>query len=231
VADQALVVAALWAQHRGMIRLFEHPLSSYCQKAKTAFYEHGVPFERVMLDGSEPAASEFRTLWPIGKFPLAVDGDRVIPEATTIIEYLDVHHAGAGRLIPDDRGAAIEVRQLDRFFDNYVNGPQQRIVLIAIGRDGGDEVAFRAQLETAYAWLEDWLGTREWVAGRAFSLADCAAAPALLYADWTHAIPAGLTRVHAYRTRLLARPSYARALDEARPYRHMFPLGAPAGRD
>lgn len=214
-----------------MIRLFEHPLSSYCQKAKTAFYEHDVPFERMMLDGSEPAASEFRTLWPIGKFPLAVDGARVIPEATTIIEYLDVYYAGAKRLIPDDRDAAIEVRQLDRFFDNYVQGPQQRIVAMAIGRDQGDEAALRGQMETAYAWLDGWLGTREWVAGDGFSLADCAAAPALLYAEWTQPIPAELSRVHAYRARLLARPSYARALEEARPYRHMFPLGAPDGRD
>jgi glutathione S-transferase len=214
-----------------MIRLFEHPLSSYCQKAKMAFYELGVPFETVMLDGSEPAASEFRALWPIGKFPLAVDGERVIPEATTIIDYLDAHHAGTMRLIPEGREAAIEVRQLDRFFDNYVQGPQQRIVAIAIGRDGGDEAALRGQMATAYAWLDEWLGTREWVAADAFSLADCAAAPALLYADWTHPIPADLTRVHAYRARLLARPSYARALDEARPYRHLFPLGAPEGRD
>ncbi len=212
-----------------MIRLFEHPLSSYCQKAKTAFHELGVPYARVMLDGTEPAASEFRTLWPIGKFPLAVDGDRVIPEATTIIEYLDALHGP--RLIPADRGAAVEVRMLDRFFDNYVQGPQQRIVLLALELDGGDEAVFRGRLETAYAWLEGWLAGREWVAGDAFSLADCAAAPALLYADWTQPIPPALTAVHAYRARLLARPSYARVLDEARPYRHMFPLGAPEGRD
>lgn len=214
-----------------MIRLFEHPLSSYCQKAKTAFYEHGVPFESVMLDGSEPAASEFRALWPIGKFPLAADGARVIPEATAIIEWLDTQSAGATRLIPADADAAIEVRLLDRFFDNHVMGPQGRIVLLAIGRDGGEEAAFRGQLETAYAWLDSRLADRTWAAGDAFSLADCAAAPAMLYAHWTHPIPAALTRVHAYRERLLARPSYARALDEARPYRHMFPLGAPEGRD
>jgi glutathione S-transferase len=214
-----------------MIRLFEHPLSSYCQKAKTAFYEHGVPFESVLLDGSEPAASEFRALWPIGKFPLAVDGDRVIPESSAIIEWLDARHAGGVRLIPPDPDIAVEARMLDRFFDNHVMGPQGRIVLLAIGRDGGDEAVFRGQLETAYAWLEGWLADRTWAAGEAFSLADCAAAPALLYADWTHPIPAGLSRVHAYRARLLTRPSYARALDEARPYRHMFPLGAPQGRD
>jgi glutathione S-transferase len=213
------------------MKLYAHPLSSYCQKALMALYENEMPFDFAMLDGSEPVASEFARLWPIGKFPVLTDGERVVTEATIIIEYLDVHHRGAVRFIPDDGDAAIEVRWMDRFFDNYLETPFQRIVGTAIGRDQGDEAMFRGQLDTAYRWLDGWMDGREWAAGGAFSLADCAAAPALLYADWTHAIPKKQKNVWAYRDRLLARPSYARALDEARPYRHMFPLGAPTDRD
>jgi glutathione S-transferase len=217
------------------IKFYAHPFSSYCQKAIIAFYENDVPFEFVMLDGSEPVASEFATLWPIKRFPLLVEGERVVPEATMIIEYLAVHHPGPVTLIPEDADAAIEVRMLDRFFDNYVMNAQSRIVFDSLREEGrrdaqGVEEA-RAMLDGAYAWLEGWMEGREWAAGGAFSLADCAAAPALLYADWTHAIPERFVNVWAYRARLLARPSYARALDEARPYRHYFPLGAPEGRD
>lgn len=210
--------------------MYLHPLSSYVQKAKTAFYEKDVAFEAKMLDGSDPVANEFATLWPIGKFPVVTDGGRLVFDATAIIEYLDVEYPSK-RLIPNDPDAAAEVRMWDRFFDNYINSPQQRIVGIAIQRDQGDEAALRGQLETAYRVLDDRMAGRAWAAGDEFTLADCAAAPALLYADWTHAIPPEHRNVWAYRDRLLARPSYARALDEARPYRHMFPLGAPEGRD
>jgi glutathione S-transferase len=213
------------------LQLYLHPLSSYCQKAKTAFYEKDVPFETKMLDGSEPVASEFAALWPVGRFPILVDGERMIFETTIIIEYLDAHYPGAIRLIPRDPDMAIEARMMDRFFDNYLNGPQQRIVDIALGRDTAEEAPVRAKLDTAYGALDRLLAGRTWAAGEEFTLADCSAAPALLYADWTHAIPKTYANVWAYRDRLLARPSYARALDEARPYRHMFPLGAPVGRD
>jgi glutathione S-transferase len=188
-----------------------------------------------MLDGSEPAASEFARLWPLKKFPLLVDGDRVVREASTIIEYLGAKYPGDVRLIPEDALAAVEVRELDRFFDNYVMTPQQKVVADVFRPEGRhDEQGIqdaRAMLDTAYAWLDTWMERREWAAAGQFSLADCAAAPALLYADWTHAIPQEFANLHAYRQRLLGRPSYARALDEARPYRHMFPLGAPEGRD
>ncbi|WEK43514.1 MAG: glutathione S-transferase family protein [Candidatus Sphingomonas colombiensis] len=212
--------------------LYEHPLSSYCQKAKTAFYEKDIPFESRMLDGSEPVASDFASLWPIGKFPAITDGDTFVFDATGIIEYLDARYPDRAPLLPADRIVAAEVRMIDRFFDNYVNSPQQRIVTGRIGRDDATrEQQWRAALETAYAWLNARLAGREWAVGDSFTLADCAAAPALLYGDWTHAIPPEHEALHAYRGRLLKRPSYARALDEARPYRHMFPLGAPEGRD
>ncbi|THD37858.1 MAG: glutathione S-transferase family protein [Sphingomonas sp.] len=213
------------------LKLYAHPLSSYCQKVTMALYENDTPFDFAMLDGSEPAASTFAALAPLGKFPVLTDGERVVPESTVIIEYLDTHYPGATRFIPADRDAALEVRLIDRMFDNYFETPFQRIVGTAIGRDQADEARLRGQLDAAYHWLDGWMAGREWAAGRAFSLADCAAAPALLYADWTHAISKQHKNVWAYRDRLLARPSYARALDEARPYRHMFPLGAPEGRD
>lgn len=213
------------------IQLYAHPFSSYCQKAKTAFYEKGIAFEEVMLDGSEPVASAFAALWPIGKFPIAVDDGRLLFEATGIIEHIEARFPDAPRLIPAEPLAAAEVRMWDRFFDNHVAYPQQRLVYTAIGRehdDGGDR--WRGALDTAYALLDERMKDREWAAGD-FSLADCAAAPQLLYADWSHAIPRHFEALHAYRARLLARPSYARALDEARPFRHFFPLGAPEGRD
>ena len=218
-----------------MLNLYAHPLSSYCQKALVALYENDTPFEFRMLDGTDPVASEFAARWPIGKFPILTDGDATIFDATSIIDYLAVAYPGPARLIPDDPAAAVDVRMLDRFFDNYVNTPQQRIVFDFIreeGRHDAQTVAeSRTMLDTAYAWLDARMAGRDWAAGQGFSLADCAAAPALLYADWTHAIPERYGNLWAYRTRLLARPSYARALDEARPYRHMFPLGAPVGRD
>ncbi|MGI9169670.1 MAG: glutathione S-transferase family protein [Caulobacteraceae bacterium] len=217
------------------LKLYLHPLSSYCQKAETAFYENDTPFETRMLDGGEPVASEFVGLWPIGKFPILTDGERLITEATIIVEYLDVHYPGATRFIPQEPDAAIEARMLDRFFDNYISTPMAAVVAESIRRDGGSDPAgadrARKQLETAYEVLDRWMKDREWAAAGRFGLADCAAAPALLYADWTHPIPRRLAGVWAYRHRLLARPSYARALDEARPYRHMFPLGAPKDRD
>ncbi|MGE0410295.1 MAG: glutathione S-transferase family protein [Amphiplicatus sp.] len=212
--------------------LYLHPLSFYCQKAITAFHEKGLDFEARLLDGGEPAASEFASLWPIGKFPLLVDGDRKIFEATGIIEYLEAEYPAAPRLIPGDPVVAAEARMWDRFFDNYVAYPQGRLVLAAIGReadDGGDK--WRQALDKAYGILDERMASREWAVGDQFTIADCAAAPHLLYADWSHAIPDRFANLRAYRTRLLERPSYARALDAARPYRHMFPLGAPEGRD
>lgn len=214
------------------MKLYLHPLSSYCQKAVTAFYEKEIPFEPQMLDGSEPVASEFAALWPIGKFPFLVDGERRIFEATGIIDYLEAKFPKTARLIPADSLAAAEARMWDRFFDNYVGYPQGRLVLAAIGReadDGGGR--WRAALDTAYSILDERMASREWAVGDEFTIADCAAAPHLLYADWSHAIGDRFANLRAYRTRLLKRPSYARALDEARPYRHMFPLGAPEGRD
>lgn len=214
------------------LTLYSHPLSSYCHKVLIALYENATPFSYRTLDSAEVVA-ELKELWPIGRFPVLVDDGRPVFESSVIIEHLALHHPGPVKLLPDDPRAALEVRLMDRVFDNYVSTPQGRIVFDCIRpEDKHDPLAVteaRAQLDTAYRWLDAKLAGREWAAGDNFSLADCAAAPALLYAHWTHAIDASLEHLHAYRRRLLARPSYARALAEARPYRHLFPLPIPAG--
>ncbi len=174
---------------------------------------------------------ELEALWPMKKFPLLVDCGRVIIEASIIIEYLQIHYPGPNRLIPADAEGALEVRTLDRFFDNYVHAPLQRIVSNQIRsaevRDAYGVAEARKMLDRAYAWIESTLAEREWAAGTQFSLADCAAAPALFYADSTHPIAESFPGLLAYRKRLLERPSFARAVDEARPYRSYFPMGAP----
>lgn len=210
--------------------LYAHPFSSYSQKVLIALYENGTPFEYRSLE--EPAArEELAALWPMRRFPVLVARGRTVLEASCIIEYLDLHHPGPVRLIPADAEAALEVRMLDRVFDNYVSTPQQKVVFDALrpaeSHDSYGITEAKAMLETAYAWLDRHMAGRTWAAGEGFSLADCAAAPFLFYADWTHPIDAAFAHVRAYRQRLMARPSFARAVDEARPYRSYFPLGAP----
>lgn len=211
-------------------RLYAHPFSSYCQKALVALYENGTPFDYRNLEDPQNGA-ELAELWPMKRFPILVDGDRTVLEASCIIEYLQLHHPGPVRLIPDAGDAALEVRMLDRFFDNYVSTPQQKVVFDALrteaDRDPYGVREARAMLETSYAWLDARMASRTWAAGEAFTLADCAAAPFLFYADWTHPIDARFANVRAYRERLLARPSFKRAVDGARPFRPYFPLGAP----
>lgn len=210
--------------------LYAHPFSSYCQKALTALYENQTPFDYRNLEDAQ-ANDELTALWPMRRFPVLVDGDRTVLEATCVIEYLDLHYPGPAKLIPEDRDAALEVRMLDRFFDHYISTPQQKVVADRLrpeaDRDPYGVREARTMLETAYAWLDARMATREWAVGDVFTLADCGAAPFLFYADWTHPIEARFAHVHAYRARLLARPSFKRAVDEARPFRSYFPLGAP----
>lgn len=214
------------------LQLYAHPFSSYCQKVLTALYENGTPFKlRMLAPDDEPVMTELAALWPLKRFPVLVDRGRTVVEASIIIEHLGLHHPGPVPLIPADAGDALEVRGMDRFFDNYIATPQQKIVFDAIraaaDRDTRGVAEARSMLDTAYRWLDGVMAERVWAAGATFSLADCAAAPFLLYAAWTHPIDPSCANVHAYRRRLLARPSFARAVDEARPYRHLFPLGAP----
>ncbi|BDA83488.1 glutathione S-transferase [Aureimonas sp. SA4125] len=210
--------------------LFSHPFSSYCQKVLVALWENHIPFDYRHLEAAG-AADDLAALWPLGRFPALVDAGRTVVESSVIIEHLGLHHPGPVRLIPDDPRAALEVRFMDRFFDQYVMTPMQRPVAEALRShaDRLDEARAEAAraLDTAYAWLEERLSGREFAAGDGFSLADCAAAPSLFYADWVHAIAPRFPRLRAYRSRLLERPSFARAVEEGRPYRAYFPLGAP----
>ena len=214
------------------LKLYAHPFSSYCQKVLIALYENGTPFEWRLLSGDNPETyAQFAARWPLKRFPVLVDGSRTVTEASIIIEYLALHYPGPVSLLPANAAAALEVRSMDRFFDNYISTPQQKVVADALRpeseRDARGVADARASLDTAYAWLDKTMAGRTWAAGDSFSLADCGAAPFLFYADWTHRIDPSFANVIAYRKRLLARPSFARAVDEARPYRPLFPLGAP----
>ena len=214
------------------LALYGHPFSSYTQKVLIALYENGTSFESRLIGPDTPQHSaEWLKRWPLRKFPLLVDGERNIAETSIIIEYLQLVHPGPVRLLPADPMAALDVRFLDRFFDLHVMSSMQHAVDGALTgdpakrRDGMERAV--EKLDLAYAWLEGHLTGKTWAAGADFTLADCAAAPSLFYADWTHPIPEKFPVLRAYRARLLARPSFARAVEEARQYRPYFPLGAP----
>jgi glutathione S-transferase len=197
-----------------------------------ALYENAIPFEFRCLEADQPQhQADWLRLWPLRKFPVLVDGGRTVAESSIVIEYLQLAHPGPVRLLPADPMAALDVRFLDRFFDLHVMSPMQHAVGAALTGDAARRAEALAQaqerLERAYAWLEALLPGRTWAAGEDFTLADCAAAPSLFYADWTHRIGEAFPLLRAYRARLLARPSFARAVDEARPFRSYFPLGAP----
>jgi glutathione S-transferase len=212
--------------------LYGHPFSSYTQKVLVALYENSTPFEFLCLGQETPQHSvEWLRRWPLRKFPLLVDGERSVAETSIIIEYLQLAHPGPVRLLPVDPMAALEVRFLDRFFDLHVMSPVQHAVGGALTGDPvkrQEGLAFAVEkLEGAYAWLEGRLAGKAWATGEDFTLADCAAAPSLFYADWTHRISEAFPLLRGYRARLLARPSFARAVEEARYFRPYFPLGAP----
>ncbi|HEV7342253.1 MAG TPA: glutathione S-transferase family protein [Sphingopyxis sp.] len=214
-----------------MLILYAHPFSSYSWKAQIALDEKGIDFDYRNVDPEFPEHGEqLRTLWPVGKFPLLVDGERTQFETSIIIEYLD-RVQPEPRLIPADPDAALRVRQMDRVFDLHVMAVMQDIVNDRIrGPEGHAPMIVakaRAALDTIYRWLDTQLAGGGWATPDGFTLADCAAAPSLFYADWVHEIPAQFANLRAYRARLLARPSVARAIDGARPYRHYFPGGAP----
>jgi glutathione S-transferase len=210
------------------LELFGHPFSSYTWKALIALYESDTPFTFRNIAGNEFPENEaaFLEHWPVGKFPLLVDDGVPVMESSIIVEHV------APALVPDDHDLALEVRMLDRIFDNHVMTPVQAIVaehlpFITQTPDEARVARARASLDKVYPWLDVRLAGRRWAAGENFTLADCAGAPSLFYADWVHPITEGLTSLKGYRARALARPSVARVVDEARPYRHLFPLGAP----
>ena len=214
------------------LALYGHHFSSYTQKALIALYENETPFDFRGLGPDQPENSAaWAGLWPLKKMPLLLDGEKSVAETSVIIEYLQVKYPGPVTLIPADPMAALDVRFMDRFFDLHVMDAQQVAVASKLGHipmkpEDGLALA-KTRLEAAYSWLDTYLKGRTWAVGESYSLADAAASPSLFYADWVYEIPESYAALKAYRARLLARPSFARAVDEARYFRQYFPLGAP----
>ena len=213
------------------LQLFAHPFSSYCQKVLIALWADGTTFDYRMLDQEHPEnMEELERHWPFRQFPLLLDDGQPVVETTCIIEHLQANHLGPNAWIPEGE-LGRKVRFLDRFFDQYVMNNMSCPVFDALRpedkRDPYGVEQAMGRLRTAYDWLEANLGGGPWAAGEQFTLADCAAAPSLFYADWVQEIGLGRPKLAAYRARLLAHPIVARAVDEARPYRSFFPLGAP----
>ncbi|SEL82799.1 glutathione S-transferase [Roseateles sp. YR242] len=211
------------------LSLHYHPLSSFCHKALIALYELDVPFVPRFLDlGNAQRRADFLALWPTGKMPLLQDNDLVIPETSIIIEYLATRHAAASQtLIPAEAASALEVRLMDRLCDLYVMLPMQAIVADRLREEKDrDPIATgrgRDTLAMAYGMLDERLQGRAWLAGDQFTMADCAAAPALFYASTLVPFAANQQRLNTYYKQLLQRPSVARTLDEARPYFKFYP--------
>lgn len=210
------------------LTLHMHPLASYCWKVLIALYECDIPFCPVRIDGVPKDDKAYADLWPLAKMPLLQDGDRVVPETSIIIEYLQARHPGVAMLIPTDGDAAREVRLWDRVFDLYVHAPMQKFVSDRLRPEGtkdarGVEEA-SATLDTAYAMLDQRMSERTWVAGDEFSMADCAAMPPLFYADAVHPYRARYPALAAYFERLVLRPSAQRVIREAQPWLQYFPF-------
>lgn len=215
------------------LELFGHPFSAYTWKVLIALHAAEIDFEFRVVDADHPDNLEVvQSAGPLAKFPVLRDGENLLFEATTIIEYLSQHHAPGEMLIPSEPDAAIGIGMLDRVFDNYVMGPMQAVVdeyLRNVENPDADRIAeARGKLDKVYAWLEGWL--QFYPAADQITLIECAAAPALFYADWVHAIPEDRPRLRRWRTHLLRQPAVARCVEGARPYRQYFPLGDP-GRD
>jgi glutathione S-transferase len=212
------------------LKLYFHPLSSFCHKVLIALYENATTFEPEIVNFAEEAsASAFKRVWPVGKIPVLRDetADRTVPESSIIIEYLDRHYPGATRFLPEDPDLARQTRMRDRFFDLYVHMPMQKIVTDKLRPEGGNDpvgvAEARTMLSTTLGMIDRDLAAKSWAMGDRFTLADCAAAPALYYIN--RIMPLAETHPHAaaYLDRLVNRPSYARALKEAEPYFKLFP--------
>ena len=209
------------------LTLYYHPLASFCHKVLVALYENDIAFEARVVDlGNPDHRAELSALWPFCKFPVLHDHlrQRTVAESSIIIEYLDRHVPGRQPLIPGDFDAALQVRLWDRIFDHYVHQPMQDIVLDHIRGAKGDMGSARGTIQTAYAMLDQHLAASAWAAGPHFSLADCAAAPALFYATTLEPFAAQQVHLRAYFETLMARPSVQRVLTEAKPYFTMYPF-------
>jgi glutathione S-transferase len=212
------------------LTLYFHPLASFCHKVLMALYENGTPFTGDIVNfGDRTASAGFFEMWPVGKIPVLRDSarDRTIPETTVIIEYLDRHYPGPVRLLPDDEEQRLEARLWDRFFDSYVHQQMQKIVLDRIRPEGKSDphgvAEARATLATAYGMIEKRMAFRPWATGDAFTMADCAAAPALFYAGIIAPFGEAHPNLSAYFERIAERASFQRIIAEAQPYFQYFP--------
>jgi glutathione S-transferase len=216
-----------------MLALYGHPFSSYTWKVLIALYEKQLDFDFRVLDDEHPEHWEqLRTRWPRGQMPVLDDGGKGVVESSIIVEHLDLAYPTTARMVPVDSDAALQVRLLDRVFDCHLEASFQAVVseylpFITETPDPARVARGRSTLSAIYPWLDAKLPETGWACSDEFTLADCSGAPALFYADWTQPIPDECRRLKAYRARLLARPSVARCIEDARPYRHFFPLGAP----
>lgn len=213
------------------LTLFLHPLASFCHKVLIALYENGTPFAPRIVDFADDASTAaLLDQWPVGKIPVLHDAarDRAVPETSIIIEYLARYYPGPVALLPEDGEARLEARLWDRFFDLYVHVPMQKIVADRMRAEGSKDPAGLAEahrsLDMAYGMIEARLAAGAIVPGEAFTIADCAATPALFYASIVHPFAPGQTNLAAYFEELLARPSVRRTLEEARPYFHLYPF-------
>jgi glutathione S-transferase len=212
------------------LKLYFHPLSSFCQKVLTALYENDTPFEPHVVDLFDDAsAAAFKKIWPIGRFPVLRDEarDRTVPESSIIIEYLAQHYPGKIQLVPADVDLARQMRLRDRFFDLYVNVPMQKIVTDKLRPAGKNDLhgveEAKKLLQTALGMIDQDMAGRRWAMGDTFTMADCAAAPPLFYADMVMPFADTHKNATAYRHRLMERLSFARAVKEAKPYLAMMP--------
>jgi glutathione S-transferase len=212
------------------LKLYFHPLSSFCQKALVALYENDTPFEPHIVDLADAKSSAaFKAIWPIGRFPVLRDeaNDCTVPESSIIIEYLAQHYPGKTQLVPADAELARQVRLQDRFYDLYVNVPMQKVVTDKLRPSGKNDPygveAARTLLHTACSMIEQEMATKTWATGDAFTMADCAAAPALFYANMLTSLGDTYPNTAAYLRRLMDRPSFARAIKEAQPYFALVP--------
>lgn len=210
------------------LTLHYHPLASFCWKVLIALYENDIAFTPKIVDLGDPGSrAAFAALWPMAKMPVLEDGGRIVPETSIIIDYLDLRHPGPVRFVPHDADKASEVRQWDRVYDNYVQSPMQKIVLDRIRPEGQHDPfgvgEARNALATALGMVDRAVFGTAWAAGADFTLADCAAAPALFYADKVMPLAEAWPNALALLERLKARPSFARVLDEAEPYFQYFP--------
>ena len=211
------------------LTLYYHPLSSFCWKALIALYEAEVRFEPRLVNLGDPAdRAAFEAVWPLAKFPVLHDDTRgkTVPESSIIIEYLARTEPSARSLLPSDPDLALRTRLLDRLIDAYIHVPFQQVVAERMRPEGqhdpfGVEL-LRGQIRSGYRLIAPMIAGH-WGMGETFTLADCAALPALFYAD--HAVPlAEWPELAAYLGRLKKRPSVARVLAEAEPFFQYFPL-------